>query len=500
MFLWTQIISFYIITHLWTLVLSLTIGYLVYKLAMFYHLYYSLPPGPFPLPVIGNMLTFQTKTFWDDIYRQLSEKYGPVFTVYMGNTPQVMISDADIARQVFSKTDFAGRPKTYFATLLANDVMMDDYGNSWEALRRVAHTAAMKYSINERLVNVAVDCVDKTVELMLKREGPDKPIKPVDYIYLIFLNIMTNSAFNESYNFDDIVFKKFKYVLKDIFEEMNLRLMLTEYIKPLQWIDYKLTNKMSNAYNEMRDIIYNKFKQHYIDYDREVERDFCDALIAAKDDALREGRESAPYLTDDKLGMTVFDMFFAGIETSEKTFQWILLLLSYYPRMQKRLRDEIISQIGDRLPRHQDRQQCHYVMAFIAETLRFRNVAPYGLPHRSIITSKIGNYTIPKGITVYTYQGIILKNSNDKHWTNGDHFLPDRFIDSDGHYITTHSPAFMPFGVGRRKCLGEKLAIADLFLVLVRFIQLTQNYDIILDSHRDLSVDPNSGYLINPNE
>ena len=51
--------------------------------------------------------------------------------------------------------------------------------------------------------------------------------------------------------------------------------------------------------------------------------------------------------------------------------------MTYYPKTQQKLRQEIESEIGDRIPEYEDRNRCHYVMAFIGETLRFRNVNLY---------------------------------------------------------------------------------------------------------------------------
>ena len=52
------------------------------------------------------------------------------------------------------------------------------------------------------------------------------------------------------------------------------------------------------------------FLVHYDDYDGSVIRDFCDALISAKNDAINESKESAPYLTDNNLAMAIMDLFF----------------------------------------------------------------------------------------------------------------------------------------------------------------------------------------------
>ena len=142
--------------------------------------------------------------------------------------------------------------------------------------------------------------------------------------------------------------------------------------------------------NDFVIMVKQKYDKHLEDYDPSIERDFCDALISAKNDALREGKESAPYLNDINLSMCIFDLFLAGTDTSQQTFRWLLLFVTYYPEIQKKLRQEIESQIGDRLPIQEDRNRCHYVMAFISETLRIRNVAGSGVPHKALVTSKIG--------------------------------------------------------------------------------------------------------------
>src|ERR1700733_9431132 len=90
---------------------------------------------------------------------------------------------------------------------------------------------------------------------------------------------------------------------------------------------------------------------------------------------------------------------------------------------------------------------------------------------------------------VFVYQGIVCRN--DRDWDKGFEFIPERFLDSEGQFMTTRPKAFIPFGVGRRVCLGEKLAIADLFLVLVTFLQSTQDYDMMSESSTGIGADPN---------
>ncbi|XP_054158509.1 uncharacterized protein LOC128956821 [Oppia nitens] len=480
----TQLLMSIISDNIWTTITSLLIVLVVYKLAKFYYRYYSLPPGPFPLPIVGNLLAFRSKQFWEISLRNIAKNYGPVFTLHLGNTPYIIITDVDIGRQTFGKQSVLGRPDSYLRKFFKNDIIFADYSQHWEVLRRVAHSAVQKYSVNERLVNVAVDCVDKTVQTILETEGPNKPIDPFNYLYLMYLNIMATSCFSQNYNIDDPEFQQIKYGFKDFGIEFGLRSFLWEISAIIRWFDRKSVQKYDKIFTDLRQLFRYNYLLHLNDYDSQIERDFCDALIGAKNDSIREAKQSATYLTDDNLVMAVFDLFIAGTDSSYLTLLWSLLLLAYYPDVQQKLRKEIESIIGDRMPSHDDRQRCHYVMAFMAEILRYKNPGPTGFFHKAMTTCKIGDYTIPEGMAVFVYQGFILLD--DKNFENPDTFKPERFIDSDGHYMTTRSPAFIPFGVGRRSCVGEKLAIADYFLVLVRFLQLTQNYDIVLDSHHGL--------------
>ena len=119
-------------THL----IGLFIGFVFYKLFRFYQSVRTYPPGPLPLPLIGNILSklwlkyvfvvslisyfkvifaihfsvFRSKDTWDKVLRRVANKYGPVFTIWLGNKPIVVISDIDIGRDVFSKLEFSGRP------------------------------------------------------------------------------------------------------------------------------------------------------------------------------------------------------------------------------------------------------------------------------------------------------------------------------------------------------------------------------------------------------
>ena len=108
---------------------------------------------------------------------------------------------------------------------------------------------------------------------------------------------------------EDKEFKRLKYTANDFGKEVGNRFFFWEFIPLVRFFDTKMVNKQKTIIQELIDFLKNKYVNHIKDYNEDITRDFCDALIFAKNEALAEGKESAPYLTDDNLAMVVFDLF-----------------------------------------------------------------------------------------------------------------------------------------------------------------------------------------------
>ena len=87
-----------------------------------------------------------------------------------------------------------------------------------------------------------------------------------------------------------------------------------------------------------------------------------------------------------------------------------------------------------------------------------------------------------------------------RYWSEPELFNPNRFLSSDNKFVS-NIIGFVPFGIGRRICLGEKLALEDLFLMTVRLLKSTSGYVISLpsgDGSADLEPNPNVLLLSTP--
>ena len=169
--------------------------------------------------------------------------------------------------------------------------------------------------------------------------------------------------------------------------------------------------------------------------------------------------------------------------------------MANYPEMQRNMRKEVNEQIGDRIPVQNDKHNCHYVNAFISECLRHRIIVPMAVPHKTVcdvVISKLigliwlllstkyilGGYKIPKNTSVSIHTFGIMHDPNV--FPDPNTFKPERFLESNGSYVSSRPNGFIPFGMGRRVCLGEKLALADMFLIVVNLLQQTSGYELAL--------------------
>ncbi|CAG2111749.1 unnamed protein product [Medioppia subpectinata] len=113
-------------------------------------------------------------------------------------------------------------------------------------------------------------------------------------------------------------------------------------------------------------------------------------FIGANRRAESERKPGFQYLNRDNIAAVIMDMYLAGPETTYHTLLWLILLMTYYTDWQNVMRQEINDKLGDRAPVVDDKQCLHNVMAFLYETLRYRNPGPVGSPHMALEDTKIG--------------------------------------------------------------------------------------------------------------
>jgi cytochrome P450 len=138
----------------------------------------------------------------------------------------------------------------------------------------------------------------------------------------------------------------------------------------------------------------------------------------------------------------------AGHETTASQLAWTFTLLARAPGAQRELARELDAGDGDA-----------YLLATIYEAMRRRPVLPNAEPRLTMQEVRIGDWTYPKGVVLGV--NAYLVHHDPAIYPDPYAFRPERFLDqAPGTYT------WLPFGGGRRRCLGASFALLEMKVVL----------------------------------
>lgn len=150
--------------------------------------------------------------------------------------------------------------------------------------------------------------------------------------------------------------------------------------------------------------------------------------------------------TEEQLLALCVDLFQAGSETSSNTLGFGLIYVLHNTYVIDKMRKELDFVVGkDRLPTLSDRTQLRYTEAVVCEILRMSTVAPLGIAHRALNTTRLGKFIIPKDTLAMVSLHTLHKDK--EYWGDPEVFRPERFMDVDGNLI--HHDCLLPFGAGK---------------------------------------------------
>lgn len=497
-----QMLIEYLVSNPFVAVLTLSVGWLLLSIFSFYSNVRSLPRGPLPLPLLGNILAFANKgdRMPNQIITDFRKQHGPVFTFWAGTIPQVIVADSKIAKEALMRADFAARPKIgamheIFWGKDASSLVFSEFSREWEVLRKVSHSAVRKFAVSEKLPLI-MDKKVRTVLREIERQNGEKPFNPAPYTEFLLISLFGTTTYSREFEMSDPDFESLHYAFKVQTETFNV-MYLMAFMPIFKYIFRKEFKKVLQISGTQREYATKQYKEHQRTYTEGVIRDFTDAVICAKREAEAEDSKDAKYLKDANIVNTILDIFIAGTETTSKTLLWVLLFLSNYPDRQKVIREEVEAAIDPQdVPDLKHKDQCHLLQAFILEVMRIRAVAPLGVPRETTTDTELAGQKIRKGITVMVSLDHCLKDK--EVWGDPEVFRPERFLDENN--LIKHQ-FFVPFGSGRRGCLGEKLALNNLFLMVSGLIHGTRGKLMVLPEGPgsvDLTPSPDHDVTISP--
>ena len=187
----------------------------------------------------------------------------------------------------------------------------------------------------------------------------------------------------------------------------------------------------------------------------------------------------------------------AGTDTTSSSLNFAIVYCAKYQNIQHKIRKELLkcyykNMTGSvNVGNNGKTKYFHinwindltYFRAFIYETLRCSSVTQFGLPHYTSDDIWINNddtheqLCIPKGTIVSYAIELMHKNTSNEHWKDSsDNFCLENWINNKTNKFEINE-SLMTFGVGRRNCVGQALAIKEMYIVMA---YLLLNYKFLL--------------------
>lgn len=428
----------------------------------------NYPPGPFALPVVGNLFSMDSKQL-HVYFAKLADNYGNVFSIRLGREKLVVVSGYKMVKEalVAQAENFVDRPYSAvsdrFYSGTSNGLFMSN-GEIWKRQRRFALSSLRTFGLGKNAMEQSIcEEIQYLQEEIEKEKGG--LFNPAHLFNNAVSNIICQLVMGKRFDYSD---HKFQIMLKSVTEVLRLEgsiwSMLYEAFPGVMRYLPGPHNKMFSEFNTVLDFISEEVKMHKETLDPNNPRDYIDAFISE----MENHKESDLGFTEANLALCSLDLFLAGTETTTTALRWALIYLIKNPEVQEKAQAEIDRVIGQtRKPTMSDRPNLPYTDAIIHEIQRMGNIVPLNGERMAAKDTTLGGYFIPKGTPLMPVLTSVLFDKTE--WETPDTFNPGHFLDANGKFVKKE--ALLPFSAGKRVCLGEGLAKMELFLFLVGLLQ-----------------------------
>ncbi|KAH9776486.1 cytochrome P450 71A22 [Citrus sinensis] len=385
-----------------------------------------LPPGPWKLPLIGNLHQLTGDSPHVSL-QKLSNEYGPLMFLQLGSLPTLVISSADVARDIFRTHDliFSGRPELYAAKIFSyncSNIAFAPYGEYWREIRKIAILELLGSKRVQSFQAVRNEEVADMIKIIARSSAG-----PTDLSRLIFLlanNIICRVTFGRKYDSEaDTGTTGFDVLMREM--------------QAVQHLDPRRPKP-----------------EH---------EDLVDVLVRIQKDS-----SQAVALSNEQIKSLLTDIFVAGTDTSSATLGWTMTEFIRNPSVMRRAQNEVRGVVkGREVVEESDISELMYLKLVVKEALRLHPPAPLLVPRETTEDCRVGEYEIPSGTRVLINAKAIA--TDPEHWEHPFEFRPERFLNSSID-LKGNNFELIPFGVGRRGCPGMNFAMPLIELALANLL------------------------------
>ncbi|KAI1082148.1 cytochrome P450 [Whalleya microplaca] len=454
-----------------------------------------LPPGPSPLPLIGNTHQIQKTQTWLQYYAW-SKKYGPVMHLNILGQSVIVLSSMKAAQDLLAKkgSAYAERPRLVNTKYAAELVMKGLHitlrpynaryrlhqrmeapllnpgaSNSYNKLQELESKQLLYDLLNSGGDDVGVDFHDPFERMTAST------IYALAYGYRLKTGSEAELAHSRNVQGEFVKIARTGVFLVDTFPVLNY---LPEFLAP---------------WKKEAEILFGRFRDLHVG---NLQRAFNNPGWNFS----KRMRDSTEYknseMSIEELAFDVGELALAALDTTTMTMDWFVVAwltqaqASGFVSEAQAYLDEIVGR--ERPPTYEDRPNLPYIDAIIEELLRWRPILPNGLAHSISSEDTYEGYRIPPGsVVVPNYWA--LTRDKDVFGEDVEVFRPERWL-IDDEQTGTQKINDLPtvgFGFGRRICTGRHIARNSLWIQMARLLWAFNIEPGVLETGEKVRIDPN---------
>jgi cytochrome P450 len=389
-----------------------------------------LPPGPRAPAAI------QTFAWWNrsvPFFERCRARYGRRFTIRLLSTPPfVMLTDPEQIREVFTAPPEVLHPgegaRILEPLIGANSVILLDEGK--HMAQRKLMLPAFHGEKMERLSGLMAEVAEREVASWPR----ERPIELHPRLQAVTLEVILRAVFGLDPG------ERLDAIRARLTQQLEFGASPVSMLPPLQ---VALAGRGRWARFDRVRAETDKMLFELIEERRAEAGERDDVLAMLLEARHEDGSPMSPQELRDEL-MT---LLVAGHETTASQLAWAFARLARSPEVMRRLMAEI------------DEGGEDYLEATIQETMRRRPVIPNAAPRLVKQPIEVGGWSYPTGVCLVP--NAYLVHHDPEIYPEPYAFRPERFLETEPGTYT-----WIPFGGGRRRCLGASFAMLEMRLIL----------------------------------
>ncbi|KIK68602.1 hypothetical protein GYMLUDRAFT_153661 [Collybiopsis luxurians FD-317 M1] len=426
------------------------------------------PPGPTPLPVVGNWLALPSKDPWVK-FAEWSEQYGSeIIHLTVFGTDILIINSAEAAKALFEGRSalYGDRPKF---TMLNELVGLSWHfgfmpqGDTWKTHRKIFANEFNPSSVSQfrphqlKWRNIFLKNLLKT---------------PNDFVTHI-QHLASGVALDLTFGLDVASSGQpdpFILAATQALEGLAATGIFGTYL-----VDYLPFREPLSPHNAVKYLPSGQFQRQAKNWKTSTDIAVTVPFNIVKTN-MAEEKEVRPSVAsslvrggtfaEDDIRKTTSAMFANGSAATVSALRTFILAMALNPEVQAKAQkelDALLAQTEKKLPDFTDEASLPYISAIVKEVLRWNPVVPLAFPHKLTTDDVYNGYHLPAGSVIFPNAWAMLHDAK-VYGADVSSFRPERFLTKDGKLDPNIRSPDVAFGFGRRICPARNFGISELFI------------------------------------